>query len=231
MPDQEQDRGKKTLVLDLDETLVHSSFKPIANPDYIIPVEIEGRIVDVYVLKRPWLDQFMAAIAGRFEVRFLQNTCPLLFPCPAHVSGQRHMCPMHGQPAHKPSSLPCRSFHPLPCQHPFARSAPCLPHHLSTVCGTEVVITIASPPACWAGEAHCTDQVRAHARGRCMIVQVVVFTASLAKYADPLLDLMDKAAVVRWRLFREACCPYEGNYVKVGGTPPLCMVGLCRQFG
>jgi RNA polymerase II subunit A small phosphatase-like protein len=65
---QEQDKGKKTLVLDLDETLVHSSFKPIPNPDYIIPVEIEGKIVDVYVLKRPWLDHFMAAIAGRFEV-------------------------------------------------------------------------------------------------------------------------------------------------------------------
>lgn len=65
---QEQDRGKKTLVLDLDETLVHSSFKPIPNPDYIIPVEIEGKIVDVYVLKRPWLDHFMAAIAGRFEI-------------------------------------------------------------------------------------------------------------------------------------------------------------------
>jgi RNA polymerase II subunit A small phosphatase-like protein len=32
------DAGKKTLVLDLDETLVHSSFKPIPNPDYIIPV-------------------------------------------------------------------------------------------------------------------------------------------------------------------------------------------------
>ncbi|CAL8468486.1 g8026 [Coccomyxa elongata] len=109
-PLQEQDRGKKTLVLDLDETLVHSSFKPIPNPDYIIPVEIEGKIVDVYVLKRPWLDHFMGTIAGRFEV--------------------------------------------------------------------------------------------------------VVFTASLSKYADPLLDLMDKAKVVRWRLFREACCPYEGNYVK-----------------
>ncbi len=65
---QEQDRGKKTLVLDLDETLVHSSFKPIPNPDYIIPVEIEGKIVDVYVLKRPWLDHFMAAIAGQFEI-------------------------------------------------------------------------------------------------------------------------------------------------------------------
>lgn len=44
----------------------------------------------------------------------------------------------------------------------------------------------------------------------------MVFTASLGKYADPLLDLLDKANVVRWRLFREACYPYEGSYVKVG---------------
>lgn len=39
-----QDANKKTLVLDLDETLVHSSFKPIPDPDYIIPVEIEGKV-------------------------------------------------------------------------------------------------------------------------------------------------------------------------------------------
>ena len=32
--------------------------------------------------------------------------------------------------------------------------------------------------------------------------------------ADPLLDLLDAGGVVRWRLFRESCCPYEGNYVK-----------------
>ena len=32
--------------------------------------------------------------------------------------------------------------------------------------------------------------------------EVVVFTASLSKYADPLLDLLDKSNVVRWRLFR-----------------------------
>lgn len=57
-----EDLHKKTLVLDLDETLVHSSFKPIPNPDYIIPVEIDGRLVDVYVLKRPWLDHFMATV-------------------------------------------------------------------------------------------------------------------------------------------------------------------------
>jgi len=44
--------------------------------------------------------------------------------------------------------------------------------------------------------------------------EIVVFTASLAKYADPLMDLLDKAMVVQWRLFRESCCPSEGNYVK-----------------
>ena len=44
--------------------------------------------------------------------------------------------------------------------------------------------------------------------------EVVVFTASLAKYADPLLDLLDKSNVIRWRLFRESCCQYKGNYVK-----------------
>lgn len=59
-----EDLHKKTLVLDLDETLVHSSFKPIPNPDYIIPVEIDGRLVDVYVLKRPWLDHFMNTVGA-----------------------------------------------------------------------------------------------------------------------------------------------------------------------
>merc|ERR1719238_1389580 len=32
---------------------------------------------------------------------------------------------------------------------------------------------------------------------------MVVFTASLAKYANPLLDLLDKNKVVQYRLFRE----------------------------
>lgn len=79
-------------VLDLDETLVHSSFKPIPGPDCIVPVEIEGRIVDVYVLKRPCLDQFMQNIGQRFEVSengldsfiYIFQQCALrlvLFPC------------------------------------------------------------------------------------------------------------------------------------------------------
>lgn len=105
-----QDAGRKTLVLDLDETLVHSSFRPVPDADFVIPVDIDGRVVDVYVLKRPHVDEFLAQVGARFEV--------------------------------------------------------------------------------------------------------VVFTASLAKYADPLLDLLDPRATVRWRLFRDACVPFEGNYVK-----------------
>ena len=53
------DAGKKVLVLDLDETLVHSSFRPVPHADFVIPVEIDGRLVDVYVLKRPHVDEFL----------------------------------------------------------------------------------------------------------------------------------------------------------------------------
>ncbi|KAF0717403.1 Aste57867_2312 [Aphanomyces stellatus] len=104
------DEGKKCLVLDLDETLVHSSFKPIQNPDYVIPVEIEGHVHQVYVLKRPGVDEFMRKLAEFYEI--------------------------------------------------------------------------------------------------------VVYTASLSKYADPLLDQLDIHKVIRFRLFREHCVHYEGSYVK-----------------
>jgi len=32
------DKGKKTLILDLDETLVHSSFQPDKSVDIVVPV-------------------------------------------------------------------------------------------------------------------------------------------------------------------------------------------------
>jgi RNA polymerase II subunit A small phosphatase-like protein len=41
--------GRKTLVLDLDETLVHSQFDPVQKADYIIPVDIENRVCNIYV--------------------------------------------------------------------------------------------------------------------------------------------------------------------------------------
>ncbi|CAH8450529.1 unnamed protein product [Schistosoma turkestanicum] len=59
--------NKKCLVLDLDETLVHSSFKYVENADFIVPVEINGTIQQVYVRKRPHLDKFLKAVGPLFE--------------------------------------------------------------------------------------------------------------------------------------------------------------------
>ncbi|KAG2789343.1 hypothetical protein Pcac1_g2095 [Phytophthora cactorum] len=104
------DADKKCLVLDLDETLVHSSFRPTDNYDFIIPVNIDGTIHHVYVCKRPGAEEFLIEMAKYYEI--------------------------------------------------------------------------------------------------------VVYTASLSKYADPLLDKLDPEGVIRYRLYREHCVQYEGNYVK-----------------
>ena len=37
-PQDEANKGRMTLVLDLDETLVHSSFNPVDNVDIVLPV-------------------------------------------------------------------------------------------------------------------------------------------------------------------------------------------------
>jgi len=104
------DKGKKCLVLDLDETLVHSSFRAVPGADFVIPVQIEDVVHFVYVAKRPGVDKFLVEMAKYYEI--------------------------------------------------------------------------------------------------------VIYTASLNKYADPLLDLLDPNRVIRARLFRESCVFYEGNYVK-----------------
>ncbi|EJD02830.1 NLI interacting factor [Fomitiporia mediterranea MF3/22] len=105
-----QHAGRKCLVLDLDETLVHSSFKSIQHADYVVPVEIEYHWHNVYVIKRPGVDSFLKKMGEIYEV--------------------------------------------------------------------------------------------------------VVFTASLSKYADPVLDKLDIHNVVAHRLFRESCYNHKGNYVK-----------------
>ena len=66
-------KGKKTLVLDLDETLVHSSFKPVASPDFTFTINISNipdQVMNqkVYACKRPFCDQFLEAVAPHFEI-------------------------------------------------------------------------------------------------------------------------------------------------------------------
>ncbi|KAF9398348.1 hypothetical protein BGX21_007898, partial [Mortierella sp. AD011] len=59
--------GKKCLVLDLDETLLHSSFKLIPQADYVVPVEIDNQSHNVYVIKRPGVDTFLQKMGELYE--------------------------------------------------------------------------------------------------------------------------------------------------------------------
>ncbi|KAK4527900.1 hypothetical protein GAYE_SCF46G5833 [Galdieria yellowstonensis] len=57
-----------TLVLDLDETLVHCSTEPCHDADLIFPVYFGGTEYLVYGRKRPYLDYFLNEIRKYFEV-------------------------------------------------------------------------------------------------------------------------------------------------------------------
>eukprot|EP00181_Compsopogon_caeruleus_P001414 CAMPEP_0184682440 /NCGR_PEP_ID=MMETSP0312-20130426/7268_1 /TAXON_ID=31354 /ORGANISM="Compsopogon coeruleus, Strain SAG 36.94" /LENGTH=194 /DNA_ID=CAMNT_0027134119 /DNA_START=762 /DNA_END=1346 /DNA_ORIENTATION=+ len=102
--------NKITLVLDLDETLVHSTFVPVKEAHFTIPLDMGGETHVVYVQKRPGVEHFLKTVAQWYEV--------------------------------------------------------------------------------------------------------VVFTASLALYANPVIDRLDPTHCVRHRLFREHCVFVDGNYVK-----------------
>lgn len=57
-----------TLVLDLDETLVHCSIDAIPNPDLQFPVEFSGQTFNVYVKIRPFLKHFMEQVSRLYEI-------------------------------------------------------------------------------------------------------------------------------------------------------------------
>jgi RNA polymerase II subunit A small phosphatase-like protein len=58
----------KTLVLDLDETLVHSSFKFVEGADITLPIEIDGQVCMIYVLVRPHVVEFLQRMHKHFEL-------------------------------------------------------------------------------------------------------------------------------------------------------------------
>ena len=61
--------SKKTLVLDLDETLVHSQFGPFEIPsDVVINIEIENELHDIHVLIRPGVKEFLEKMSQIYEI-------------------------------------------------------------------------------------------------------------------------------------------------------------------
>ncbi|KAG5501774.1 hypothetical protein JKF63_04043 [Porcisia hertigi] len=61
---------KVTLVLDVDETLVHSTFQPSPDVIYdkVLHVPSEGKTYTISVKYRPYLEDFLRFVSRRFEV-------------------------------------------------------------------------------------------------------------------------------------------------------------------
>ena len=109
-PKEKEFQDKKTLILDLDETLVHSSFTPFEKNDIILEVDFEGVMFNIYVLVRPYAKEFLINVSKYYEV--------------------------------------------------------------------------------------------------------IIFTASISKYASPLLDILDTGKIIKHRLYREQCTFLNGIYIK-----------------
>ncbi len=60
---------KKTLILDLDETLVHADFsKKFNNHDHIISFQYEEKLVSVGIFIRPGVKEFLKRVSQIFEI-------------------------------------------------------------------------------------------------------------------------------------------------------------------
>ena len=60
---------KKKLILDLDETLVHSGFNPFTRKsDISLQINIDGKIHTINILKRPFVDEFLKEISNYYEI-------------------------------------------------------------------------------------------------------------------------------------------------------------------
>ncbi|KAL5785027.1 hypothetical protein ACOSQ2_007419 [Xanthoceras sorbifolium] len=65
----EPQRGLRiTLVLDLDETLVHSTFDICEDADFSFPIHSKMQVQTVFVRQRPYLQMFLEAVASMFDI-------------------------------------------------------------------------------------------------------------------------------------------------------------------
>ena len=68
------EQNKKTLILDLDETLVHSSFQPLVinketiKPDIFFKIFFNNKYYDINVYKRPFLNKFLKEMKKIFII-------------------------------------------------------------------------------------------------------------------------------------------------------------------
>ncbi|CAG9326489.1 unnamed protein product [Blepharisma stoltei] len=68
LPPKRRSTPKRTLVLDLDETLVHSDIAPTQTYKEVVSFMSHGRLCNVYVSYRPFLLEFLKAASQKFEV-------------------------------------------------------------------------------------------------------------------------------------------------------------------
>ncbi|KAH3759923.1 nuclear lim interactor-interacting protein [Pelomyxa schiedti] len=68
LPPQSPSLPRPTLVLDLDETLVHCSLESIPGEDLVFDVTICGKEYQMHARRRPHLEQFLLAVSALFEV-------------------------------------------------------------------------------------------------------------------------------------------------------------------
>lgn len=71
-----RDLSRKTLVLDLDETLVHSTVRPGGRPDFVLHTTIDGVACSFFVFKRPHVDEFLRQVAQWFDVVIFTASLP-----------------------------------------------------------------------------------------------------------------------------------------------------------
>lgn len=67
---------RKTLVLDLDETLIHSSLSPEPDFAFSFPLNIDDRPVQVYVNTRPCLSDFLSQMSLCYEIVVFTTSLP-----------------------------------------------------------------------------------------------------------------------------------------------------------
>ena len=68
LPPKNKGDYRKTLVLDLDETLVHSGFTDFNPSDIILPIKIDDEVHNIHVLIRPGVNQFLSILSKFYEI-------------------------------------------------------------------------------------------------------------------------------------------------------------------